>query len=70
MSSKRSQEHSDNPEKRKRIKKREEVAQLSVVVDDEEVKKAVKEAWAQGVHYSHGEWPRVLILGSPDPRES
>ncbi|CAL8359596.1 unnamed protein product [Gadus morhua 'NCC'] len=53
MSSKRLQEHSDNPEKRKRIKKREEVAQLSVVVDDEEVKKAVKEAWAQGVHYSH-----------------
>ncbi|KAJ3592864.1 hypothetical protein NHX12_005202 [Muraenolepis orangiensis] len=53
MSSKR-QEHSDNnTEKRKRVKKREEVAQLSRVVDDEEVKKAVKEAWSQGVPYSH-----------------
>ncbi|KAM3877385.1 prolyl 3-hydroxylase OGFOD1 [Diretmus argenteus] len=55
MSSKRQQEDSDSTDKKKRRKKREEIAELSSVVDDEEVKRAVKEAWSQRTQYSHGD---------------
>ena len=54
MNSKRHQNDSNNSEERKKKKKREETAELSPVIDNEEVKKAVKEAWAQRAQYSHG----------------
>ncbi|XP_062327211.1 prolyl 3-hydroxylase OGFOD1 [Osmerus eperlanus] len=54
MNSKRHQNDSNNSEERKKKKKREETAELSSVIDNEEVKKAVKEAWAQRAQYSHG----------------
>ncbi|XP_056134590.1 prolyl 3-hydroxylase OGFOD1 isoform X2 [Lampris incognitus] len=56
MSSKRQQPSSppgDNTEKRKRRKKREEIAELSPVLDEEEVKRGVKKAWSLRDRYCH-----------------
>ncbi|XP_071381307.1 prolyl 3-hydroxylase OGFOD1 isoform X1 [Centroberyx affinis] len=53
MSAKRQQEECGNTDKRKRRKKREEIAEVSSVVDDEEVKRAVREAWTRRAHYTH-----------------
>ncbi|XP_041841802.1 prolyl 3-hydroxylase OGFOD1 [Melanotaenia boesemani] len=56
MASKRAQGEFDNTEKRKRKKKRsEETAELCADVEDEHVKRAMKEAWSSRTHYSHGD---------------
>uniref|UniRef100_A0A667WG15 Prolyl 3-hydroxylase OGFOD1 n=1 Tax=Myripristis murdjan TaxID=586833 RepID=A0A667WG15_9TELE len=54
MSSKRQPGQGGDSDTGKKRKKREEVAELSAVVDDEEVKRAVREAWSRREHYSHG----------------
>ncbi|KAL1007289.1 hypothetical protein UPYG_G00084580 [Umbra pygmaea] len=54
MNCKRQQGDSENDEKRKKIKKREEIAELSPLIDNENVKRGVKEAWSQRAQYSHG----------------
>lgn len=53
MASKRPQGDSERTEKKKK-KNCEETAELCSVVDDEQVKRAVREAWSQKTHYSHG----------------
>lgn len=55
MNSKRHKHDSDNTVKRKKSKKREETAELSSVIDNEEVKRAVRDAWSQRAQYSHGD---------------
>nr|XP_046241942.1 prolyl 3-hydroxylase OGFOD1 isoform X2 [Scatophagus argus] len=54
MASKRRQGESDRAEKKKK-KNCEEAAQLSSVVEDEQVTRAVKEAWSQRTYYSQGD---------------
>ncbi|CAB1339382.1 unnamed protein product [Coregonus sp. 'balchen'] len=54
MNCKRQRDDSDNTEKRKKRKKREEIAALSPLLEDEDVKRGVKEAWSQRAQYSHG----------------
>ncbi|KAM3626267.1 uncharacterized protein V6R79_026041 [Siganus canaliculatus] len=54
MASKRRQTESNKTEKRKK-KTCEETAELCSVLDDEQVKKAVKEAWTQKTHYNQGD---------------
>uniref|UniRef100_A0A4W5M764 Prolyl 3-hydroxylase OGFOD1 n=1 Tax=Hucho hucho TaxID=62062 RepID=A0A4W5M764_9TELE len=44
----------ENAEKGKKRKKREERAELSPLLEDEDVKRGVKEAWSQRAQYSHG----------------
>lgn len=56
MSSKRQHgEHVKTGKKKKKKNTSDETAHLSAVVEDEEVKSAVKEAWSHNTHYSHGE---------------
>ncbi|XP_003970033.2 prolyl 3-hydroxylase OGFOD1 [Takifugu rubripes] len=54
MASKRRQSENGKNEKRKK-KSCEETAQLCSIIDDEQVKKAVKEAWDQKRSYTHGD---------------
>lgn len=42
-------------EKKKKKKSSEETVRLCSVLEDEQVKTAVKQAWSQRTHYSHGE---------------
>ncbi|XP_072236590.1 prolyl 3-hydroxylase OGFOD1 [Leuresthes tenuis] len=57
MASKRAQNESGNADKRKKKNKKscEESAQLCPGVDDEQVTRAVKEAWSRRTHYSEGD---------------
>ncbi|XP_070760025.1 prolyl 3-hydroxylase OGFOD1 isoform X2 [Enoplosus armatus] len=56
MASKRRPGESERTEKKKKKKKScEETAELCSVVEDEQVKRAVKEAWSQMTHYSQGD---------------
>jgi len=57
MASKRAQNESGNADKRKKKNKKscEESAQLCPGVDDEQVTRAVKEAWSRRTHYSEGQ---------------
>lgn len=63
MASKRRHGEKGRTEKKK-TKSCEEAAELCSVVEDEQVKKAVKEAWGQKTHYSQGQWrkPRFYHL--------
>uniref|UniRef100_A0A671YP07 Prolyl 3-hydroxylase OGFOD1 n=1 Tax=Sparus aurata TaxID=8175 RepID=A0A671YP07_SPAAU len=54
MASKRPQGDKERTEKKKK-KNCEETAELCSVVDDEQAKRAVREAWSQKTHYSHGD---------------
>ncbi|KAF7660591.1 hypothetical protein LDENG_00279300 [Lucifuga dentata] len=55
MTSKRRQDESGNTNKKKKKKTNvEEIAELCWVVDDEQLKSAVKEAWGQRSRYCHG----------------
>ncbi|KAJ7986157.1 hypothetical protein DPEC_G00347870 [Dallia pectoralis] len=54
MSCKRQDGNSGNDEKGKKRIKREEIAKLSPLIEDEDVKRGVKEAWSQKEPYSHG----------------
>lgn len=58
MASKRRQGESSKTEKKKQKKTCEETAELCSCVGDEEVKRAVKEAWSQRSHYRQGQWTR------------
>ncbi|KAF3686398.1 Prolyl 3-hydroxylase OGFOD1 [Channa argus] len=55
MTSKRQQNECTKTDEKKKKKKCEATAQLSSCVEDEHVKNAVKEAWSQRSHYSHGD---------------
>uniref|UniRef100_A0A1A8PCS6 Prolyl 3-hydroxylase OGFOD1 n=2 Tax=Nothobranchius rachovii TaxID=451742 RepID=A0A1A8PCS6_9TELE len=55
MPSKRAQGESGAADKRKKKKSCEETAELCPDVEDEQVKKAVKEAWVRRTHYSQGD---------------
>lgn len=55
MASKRHQSENGKNEKRKK-KSCEETAQLCSVIEDEQVKKAVKVAWNQKRSYTQGWW--------------
>lgn len=55
MASKRRQGESEKTEKKKKKKSCEETAELSSVVEDEQLKRAVKEAWSQGTQYRQGD---------------
>lgn len=57
MTSKRAQDELDHTDKRKKKKKKncEELAKLCPDVEDESVKRAVKEAWGRGTHWSQGQ---------------
>ncbi|XP_010743447.3 prolyl 3-hydroxylase OGFOD1 [Larimichthys crocea] len=55
MASKRRQGESSKTEKKKQKKTCEETAELCSCVGDEEVKRAVKEAWSQRSHYRQGD---------------
>ncbi|XP_044050923.1 prolyl 3-hydroxylase OGFOD1 [Siniperca chuatsi] len=55
MASKRRPVESEKTEKKKKKKICEETAELCCVVEDEQVKRAVKEAWSQRTHYSQGD---------------
>ncbi|XP_029495122.1 prolyl 3-hydroxylase OGFOD1 isoform X2 [Oncorhynchus nerka] len=62
------QRDSENAEKGKKRNKREERAELSALLEDEDVKRGVKEAWSQRAQYSHGDleldchpFPHLLI---------
>lgn len=59
MASKRQQDECNKPDKKKKKKKCEEVAELCSYVGDDQVKSAVKEAWSQRSHYSHGKVNRT-----------
>uniref|UniRef100_A0A6Q2XNH5 Prolyl 3-hydroxylase OGFOD1 n=1 Tax=Esox lucius TaxID=8010 RepID=A0A6Q2XNH5_ESOLU len=54
MSCKRQLGDSENVKKIKKRNKREEIAKLSPLIEDEDVKRGVKEAWSQQASYSHG----------------
>lgn len=49
------QRDSENAEKGKKRNKREERAELSALLEDEDVKRGVKESWSQRAQYSHGQ---------------
>ncbi|XP_029986912.1 prolyl 3-hydroxylase OGFOD1 [Sphaeramia orbicularis] len=55
MASKRPQEECKNTEKKKKKKSCEKTAGLCSVVEDEQVKRAVKEAWGRRSHYRQGD---------------
>lgn len=48
-------------EKKKKTKSCEEAAELCSVVEDEQVKKAVREAWGQKTHYNQGQWRKPVL---------
>lgn len=58
MASKRRQDERDKTEKKKK-KNCDVAAPLCSVVEDEQVKRAVKEAWSQKTHYSQGWWKKT-----------
>ncbi|KAM9366795.1 prolyl 3-hydroxylase OGFOD1 [Symphorus nematophorus] len=55
MASKRRQGENEKTEKKKKKKNCEEMAELCSIVEDEQVKRAVQEAWSRKTHYSHGD---------------
>ena len=61
MASKRRQDESEKTEKKKKKKSCEETAELCSVVEDEQVKRAVKEAWSHKTPYSHGQYRETSV---------
>lgn len=55
MASKRCPGESERAEKKKKKKTCEETAELCSAVGDEQVKRAVREAWSQRSHYRQGQ---------------
>ncbi|XP_074522545.1 prolyl 3-hydroxylase OGFOD1 [Halichoeres trimaculatus] len=54
MASKRSSQECGKTEKKRKKKTCEETAELCVTLEEEQVKKSMKEAWSQKTHYSQG----------------
>lgn len=65
MASKRRQGDSDKTEKKKQ-KSCEEKADLCPLVEDEQLKRAVREAWSQKSHYSQGRLTEHNSFTKPD----